>query len=221
MTEVSKELAMMILVGGKSKRFGKEKVSFELKGKPLILHQIETLSNFDEDLFLVARSEEQVLSFRKRYELPKEVNFIIDDRTTMPSPDLLTPLLGIYSGLKELVKLGFKKSFIISGDMPVIKPQVIKYMINQCGNYDCCIPRWENGYLESLFAIYPVKKTFKRARDILKEEQHYGLNNLVEEDWNINYISVEEEIKPLDKHLLSLININGPIDVQKLTERYD
>lgn len=219
---MNKELAILVLIGGKSKRFGKDKGTINLKGKPLILHQIDKLSSFDEDLFLVARSEEQMFSYKKKYDFPKEVSFIIDDRELLSQSNLLTPLLGIYSGLKKLAKLGFKKSFIISGDMPVIKHEVIKLIINQGENFDCCIPKWKNGYLETLFAIYPVKETFIRARDILKKDDHYGLNKLIdEEEWKIKYISVEDDIKPLDENLISLTNVNGPIDIEKLTQKYD
>lgn len=40
----SKELAVLILIGGRTTRFGTEKAIIELYGKPLILHQLEILS---------------------------------------------------------------------------------------------------------------------------------------------------------------------------------
>jgi len=51
-------LAILILIGGKSSRFGLEKPIIEFYGKPLILHQIDILSKFDQDIYLVAYSEE-------------------------------------------------------------------------------------------------------------------------------------------------------------------
>ena len=45
----NKSLAIIILIGGKSARFGTEKAIINIFGKPLILHQIETLYKFDED----------------------------------------------------------------------------------------------------------------------------------------------------------------------------
>jgi len=42
-----KELAILILIGGKSTRFGIEKPILELHGKSLLLHQLEILSKFD------------------------------------------------------------------------------------------------------------------------------------------------------------------------------
>ena len=128
-------------------------------------------------------------------------------------------MLGIYSGFKELDRLGFEKGFILSGDMPLIKPKVIELMINRVKGYDCCIPRWNNGYLEPLFGIYPVNSTFKLAEKTI-QERNYSLNKIIDLSKHINYISVEESIKPLDQNLVSLININGPIDLENLIKLY-
>jgi len=215
-----KYLAIIILIGGKSNRSGYEKGEFELDGKPLILHQIETLSGFDEDIYLVANSENQVLKIKKKIEFPKEVEFIIDDRDSFPYPGVFTPMIGIYSGFQKLNNLEFKKAFLLSGDAPLIKYEVVKYMINNSKGFDCIIPRWENGFLETLFAIYPVTKTFENAKSIIKSQKHYALTKLIDEAWNINYISVENELKKLDPNLLSLFNINGPIDIEKIKKEY-
>lgn len=217
--ENPKYLAILILVGGKSTRFGTEKAAIAFFGKPLILHQIETLNEFDEDLFLVAHSEEQIFNYRKQIEFPKEITFIVDDREIFKHPKIFKPMLGIYSGLKELMQLTFEKVFLLSCDMPLIKPEIIKLMIKESEGYDCCIPRWNNGFLEPFFAIYPVEKGYYKAKEILTTE-NYGLYNFVDKNWKINFISVEKSIQPLDKNLVSLININGPIDLAKLIKIY-
>jgi molybdopterin-guanine dinucleotide biosynthesis protein A len=217
---VEKKLAIIILIGGKNIRFGNESAAvIEVLGKPLILHQIETLSKFDEDVFLVANSEYQINSYYKKINFPRDIKFVVDDTEILKDTDLRTPMLGIYSGFKELNRLGFEKGFLLSGDMPLIKPKVIELMINRVKGYDCTVPRWNNGYLEPLFAIYPVNNTFKLAEKSI-QERNYALNNIIDESLNINYISVEESIKPLDQNLVSLININGPIDLEKLIKLY-
>ena len=73
-------------------------------------------------------------------------------------------MLGIYSGLKELYRLDFEKLFLISCDMPLIKPNVIKYLVNDSDGFECCIPRWNNGFLEPFLAIYPVEKGYHKAK---------------------------------------------------------
>jgi molybdopterin-guanine dinucleotide biosynthesis protein A len=217
--ETQKNLAILILIGGKSTRFGVEKAVINVLGKPLILHQIETLSNIDEDVFLVAHSPEQIYEYRENINFPEEIRFIVDDREFFKHPNIFKPMLGIYSGFKHLNKEGFEKAFVLSCDMPLIKADVIEFMIKQSENYECCIPRWENGFLEPYFAIYPVNKGLTRAKDILTIE-NYGLLNLIDKNWKINYISVEKSIKPLDDKLVSLINIKGPIDISKLLTFY-
>ncbi|MFX1328737.1 MAG: molybdenum cofactor guanylyltransferase [Promethearchaeota archaeon] len=217
--EHQKYLAILILIGGKSARFGTEKAVVELFGKPLILHQIETLYQFDHDIFLVAHSEEQIFDYRKQIKFPEAITFITDERDIFKHPKIFQPMLGIYSGLKELHNLNFEKVFLLSCDMPLIKPKVIEFMVKQSEGYDCCIPRWNNGFLEPFFAIYPVEKGYHKAKEILTTE-NYGLYNFIEKNWEINYISVEKLIQPLDNNLVSLININGPIDIVKVVKLF-
>ena len=215
----AKNLAILILIGGRSTRFGTEKAIIELLGKPLILHQIETLSKIDQDIFLVAHSEEQIFQYRKEIEFPKAVTFIVDDRSMFKHPKMFKPMLGIFSGFQELKRATFKKAFVLSCDMPLIRPEVINFMIEQANGYECVIPRWKNGLIEPYLAIYPVEKGLLKAKEILMNE-NYGLLNLIDKNWNINFVSVEEKLQPLDKNLVSLINIKGPIDLVKLSKLY-
>ncbi|MFX1601100.1 MAG: NTP transferase domain-containing protein, partial [Promethearchaeota archaeon] len=129
--ENPKYLAILILIGGRSTRFGTEKAIIELYGKPLILHQLEILSEFDQDIYLVAHSEEQIFNYRKQIDFPKGVTFIIDDRDIFAYPKIYKPMLGIYSGFKELRELNFEKVFLLSCDIPLIKAEVIELMIKE------------------------------------------------------------------------------------------
>jgi len=214
-----KYLAILILIGGRSTRFGIEKPIIDFYGKPLILHQLDILSKFDQDIYLVAHSEEQIFNYRKKIDFPKDVNFIVDDRDIFGHSKIYKPMLGIYSGFKELNKLGFEKAFLLSCDMPLINPEVINLMINESQGFDCTIPKWNNGFLELFFAIYPIEKGFQKAKEILITE-NYGLINFIDKNWKINYVSVENSIQKVDKNLVSLININGPIDIVKLIKLY-
>ena len=215
---LEKKLAIIVLTGGKNFRFLAEE-TLDILGKPLILHQIETLSKFDEDIFLIAHSDHQINSYYKKINFPRDINFIVDDTEILEDPELRTPMIGIYSGFKELNRLGFEKAFLLSGDMPLIKPKVIELMINSEKGYDCSIPRWKNSYLEPLFAIYPVDSTFELAKKSI-QEHNYALNEIIDKSLNINYVSVEESIKPLDQNLTSLINVNNPIDISKVIKLY-
>ena len=213
-----KYLAFAILIGGKSARFGSDKGIFEFLGKPLISYQIETISKFKRDIYLVAHSQEQVQTYTIKIDTENVKGFFLDDKEIITNKEIHTPMLGLYSAFKELNKLEYEKTFILSCDAPLIKYNLIELLLEQSEGFDCCIPRWNNGFLEPLFAIYPVKKVFHKAENCMENEQ-YKLIEILDDNWKINYIS-ESSIKAIDKKLISFININGPIDIEKLMKVY-
>jgi len=213
----SESIAIMILIGGKSTRFGSDKGLFEFLGKPLISYQLETLSPLNYDIFIVAHSKNQVSRYLRIIDITKIMAFIIDDNNITSDSPLRIPLLGLYSGFKELYKLGYKKSFVISCDLPLIQFNVLKFLIKQSNGFDCCIPKWNNGFLEPLFAIYPIKKAYKKAEENLKNRK-YKLTNIIGDNWKIRFISIENSIKQFDQNLLTFLNINTPEDIKLLME---
>ncbi len=204
-------------MGGKSKRFGSiDKGTYKLYGKPLISYQLDTLSRFNTKILLVTRSKTQVQDYLNSIDYEKITAFIIDDLELLDDSNIFTPLIGLYSIFKELSRFKeISKVFIISCDMPLIKYEILDLILKSCDDYDCCIPRWKNGYLEPLFAIYPIEKGLKAAKEMLKKKD-YKLLGFFERDWNIHYISVEKEIKPLDRKLTTFININEMNDLNKI-----
>ena len=215
----NKKLCFVILIGGKSVRFGSDKGIYEYLGKPLISYQLEILRNFDYNIFLIAHDKKQIKNYMEKIDYRLITAFILDDLNDLSDHSIRSPLIGIYSALKELKNLDYEKAFILSCDMPLIKKSVIELIIKGCKNHDCCIPRWNNGYLEPLFAIYPISKTFLKAKENL-QNSNFKLTALLDDSWKINYISIEEDIKEIDHNLLSFININGPIDLKKLNTLY-
>jgi len=215
----NQNIAFVILIGGKSTRFGSDKGIFDFLGKPLISYQLETLYKFERDIFLVAHAQEQIDEYKERINFTENISFISDNMELLEDKDLRTPMIGLYSAFKELSKHDYEKAFTFSCDSPLIKFEIVDLMLRQAEGYDCYIPRWENGFLEPLFAIYPVKEAFEQAKESLINET-YKLTNLVNDNWKVNYIPIEYEIKPLDENLITFINVNGPIDIEKLMEIY-
>lgn len=216
----NKSLAFVILIGGKSKRFGSDKGIFEFLGKSLISYQIETIEKFNKDIYLVAHSREQVQTYKIKIDTENIKKFFLDDVDLISNEELRTPMIGLYTAFKELDKLDYERAFILSCDAPLIKYDVIDLLIKQSEGYDCCIPRYNNEFLEPLFAIYPVKKAIHSTKENIEKET-YKLTNILDDNWKINFISIEKMIQPIDKKLISFVNINGPIDVEKLIKIYN
>jgi molybdopterin-guanine dinucleotide biosynthesis protein A len=208
-------LAIAILIGGKSSRFGSDKGLFKFKGKSLISYQLEVLDQLNYDIFLVANSKQQVQNYINNINYQKISGFIIDDYDLISDQSIHTPMLGLYTTFKDLNNLKYEKVFILPCDNPYLKIKVLKYMIKESKSFDCSIPQWNNGFLEPLFAIYPVNKAFLKAREnILKNI--LKLVSLLDKSWKINYISIENSLKFLDENLSSFININNPSDIENL-----
>ena len=215
----SEKIAFTILIGGKSTRFGSDKGLFEFAGKPLLTHQLDILHEFDKDIFLVAHTEKQIKEYKQKIKFLEKDSFLIDNLDLIDDKEIRTPMIGLYTAFKELDFLRYEKTFVFSCDTPLIKYDVVDLILNQERGFDCYIPRWDNLFLEPLFAIYSVKKAFKMAETSIKNNS-FKLINLLRNDWKIYYISVENTIKPLDEKLHSFININGPIDLEKLMENF-
>ncbi|TFF92044.1 MAG: molybdenum cofactor guanylyltransferase [Promethearchaeota archaeon] len=211
-----KYLAFLLLIGGESKRFGEDKGLYKIDKNRLIEYQINTLNEFNYDIFLVAHTKAQVREYISSINYEAVTGFIIDESNRFFTEDIRSPMLGLYSSFKELYKHSYQKGFAISCDMPFIQFKVIELLINQSYNYDCCMPIWKNRYLEPLFAIYPIKKGFYSSQENL-DSKKYKLTNLIKPDWEVNYISIENTIKKLDKKLLTFININKKEDLEKIS----
>jgi molybdopterin-guanine dinucleotide biosynthesis protein A len=205
----------VILVGGKSRRFGEDKGLFKFQDKPLIDYQIETLTNLDYNIFVVAHTSQQMQDYIKRINYENITGFILDKLKDPIIGDVRSPMIGLYSAFQELKQLSYQKIFAISCDMPLIQPQVVSLLIKESYNHDAVIPIWNNWYVEPLFAIYPVQKGLEIARKNIQKEK-FKLTNLMDKDWNINYISIEKRIQEIDKNLLSFVNINRLNDLNKV-----
>lgn len=211
----NEKISFAILIGGKSTRFGSDKGIFEFKGKPLLSYQLEILNKFRKKIFIIAHSQEQVDLYKKKIKFYDYIEFFIDDLSLIEDKTIRTPMIGLYTLFNQLNKLKFDKVFTLSCDAPLIKHEVVNLMLSQEIGYDCYIPRWKNGFLEPLFAIYPVKKALKMAKESI-ESHSFKLINILSKKWNIKYVSIEDFIRPLDEKLLNFLNINGPVDLEKL-----
>jgi len=173
------------------------------------------LSRFGYDIFLVANSKEQVQTYINKIDIKEITAFIIDEYDIVINKKLRSPLIGLYSTFKELDNLEYKKVFVIACDNPFIKHEVIRYLIDESKAYDCCIPKWDNGFLEPLLAIYPIKKAYRTSKASIKDS-NYKLTQILGKNWEINYISIENSIQALDNQLLTFKNINNSSDIEDL-----
>ena len=66
------------------------------------------------------------------------MGFIIDDDDFVPDRENRLPLIGLYSAFKELKNLEYDKALVLPCDTPLVKYEVIDFLITQCKKFDCC-----------------------------------------------------------------------------------
>ena len=163
-------------------------------------------------------SSQQAQNYVDLIDITSITGLIIDDYAIIENKKLRSPLIGLYSALKELNILNFEYAFILSCDNPFIQKSFIKYMIDIHSEFDGIVPIWKNQYVEPLLSIYKVH-TFLNKCVVNLKHKDYKLSHLFETNFNINFISIEEIIKKLDADLLSFININDIKDLQNIKRK--
>ncbi|MFW9928293.1 MAG: molybdenum cofactor guanylyltransferase [Candidatus Thorarchaeota archaeon] len=211
----NKYLAFAILIGGKSTRFGTDKGLYKLLGTRLIDYQLDILTTYERDIFLVSNSKSQVQSYIDEIDVRKITAFIVDDYDFNLEKSIRSPMIGLYSAFKELKELNYKQLFVLSCDNPLIKKELIDYLIMLGKKSECIIPQWKNGFTEPLLAIYPIKKAYYMSLECIRKRK-FKLTNIIDPKWKVNYISIEKSIRKLDPDLLSFKNVNTINDMLEI-----
>jgi len=190
------EISSVILAGGKSKRFGKNKAFLKVGNKILINLIVDKMRKLSDELIIVTNTPEKF--YYLNVKLSKD---IIKNKG---------PLGGIYTGLYIAKN---KSILVIACDMPFLNTPLIKHIISYSQEYDVVIPEIDK-FLEPIHATYSKKclKPIKRLLDA---------NNLKIIDFfsdvNVKFVK-NKEIRRYDSKFLSFFNINTLNDLKKANE---
>ncbi len=192
----------IILCGGLSRRMGQDKGLIYFQDKPMIIHVLNTVKTVANEIILVLRDDNQLKEYEKILEDSKQNNLTI-------YTDLIKdqgPLAGIYTGLTYI---NSNYALVIPCDSPFIQNSFMEKMYSFIYNeFDAVVPKWPDGCLEPLHALY-----HKKNIQIIKENLNEGrrdvkslLNKL-----NVKYVKIDL----VDKTSQSFRNFNQPKDLQQ------
>ncbi|MBS3765501.1 molybdenum cofactor guanylyltransferase, partial [Candidatus Bipolaricaulota bacterium] len=129
------DLSIAILCGGNSSRFGSDKTRAEINGVPLYKRTWNKLRPKSDDVFLQVAPDDE-------YDLESYPDLYRDGG----------PLGAIYSAL---VHAEHDLLFVSACDLPYLEPRIVDELYSEAGEgAEVVIPRWDNGYLEPLTAMY-------------------------------------------------------------------
>ncbi|MCL5317518.1 MAG: NTP transferase domain-containing protein [Thaumarchaeota archaeon] len=167
-------------------------IEYVLNSVWTVVDQIFVVFNHEPDLSIV----EAIAPFG--------VKIIVDENSN--NGNILSSMkIGMEASRSELC-------FVMMGNTPFIKPNVIFALFEGARGFDAAIPKRPDGSVNPLLAVYRTK-SFLRALETNKDAA--TPQDVV--DWlnAIRFIDVEKEIKPLDPDLNSLFQINTEEDVRK------
>ncbi len=197
---------VLILAGGKSQRFQSfDKCFVTLNNKPIIQHAIDNLSSVADEIIVAIRDKQQ--GERIREKIPNEIVLVFDTLNGFG------PLAGVLSGLE---RASFPYSFVVGCDMPFINRKVVEFLfeVAERDNYDAVVPRWENGMVEPLHAVYKREPTLAAVKDSIRKGDA-RVFNLLSQLKGVKFLSMSK-IREIDTTLKTFRNINTPDELEKL-----
>jgi len=192
----------IILAGGFSKRFGRDKGLIELRGEPLILRVVNKVAGIVDEIVVVVSSRTQ----KERLEgvLAHRASVVVDKR------EVQSPLVGAVTGFDQAQG---EYSLLLPCDTPFLSSSVVQLLLKLCTKKAAVIPRWPNGYVEPLQAAYHTESALRSARIVLKEGKR-NLRSMIAHLNGVRYISTTV-LKARDPELLTFFNVNTTDDLRK------
>lgn len=184
----------VVLAGGQSRRLGTNKAVVEIGGVPLIERVLAHLRRLSDDLLIVTNEPETYRSLGGR--------LVGDEWPGMGS------LGGIYSGLRAA---RHERGLVVACDMPFLNSRLLQWMIDLSREYDVVMPRFDDGRMEPLHAVYG-RACLGPMEAQLRQGDLRIINILPH--LRVRYLA-QSEIDALDPQHLSFFNVNTQEDLER------
>jgi molybdopterin-guanine dinucleotide biosynthesis protein A len=184
----------LILAGGENKRLPVMKGFLEIKGRRIIESNVELLKEIFDCVIISTNNPECYF-----YLGVPMVGDIVKYRG---------PMTGL---LSALITLEAPEIFVTACDMPFIKPELIRYIVDRWEKrWDAVIPIFD-GKPQPLLGIYS-KKLVPKMEDSIRKGMR-GLREFLKKI-EVLYIS-EDEVRAIDPEGRSFVNINTVEDYER------
>jgi len=194
--------SVIILAGGFSKRFGRDKGLVKLEGKPLVMYLLERVARVADEKVIVVGSKAQRDVFSPLFGHLAQV--IVDKY------DGIGPLIGALTGF-ETVRSEY--SLLLPCDTPFLSSEIAALLLDCCVGRSATVPRWPNGWIEPLQAAYDTKSSITAIKKAL-EQGKMDMRSMISYLRDTRYISALV-LRKLDLKLLTFFNINTLADLGK------
>lgn len=170
--------------------------------KPLVKHILDIIDTIVDERIVVVSSKSQAESYMK--VAGSSVKILIDKL------NIQSPLVGALTGFKEAMG---RYTLLLSCDTPFVSKNVLSLLFDLSPNKNAVIPRWPNGYIEPLQAVYCTNPALEAAEKALGEGK-LNMRSMVDKLRGVRYVSTLV-LKQLDPELETFFNVNTPLDLKR------
>ncbi len=210
--------AAIILAGGKGKRFQdssghwQDKSLALLRGKPLLVHAIESVCDIVDELIVCVNDEQR----REAYGAVLKNHAVCEARIRIDEQfdGLGGPLVGIFTGLKAVEA---ELCLTLPGDMPMFQKPVAERMFEEAEAAAVAVPMWPNGRLETLTMTLQKLWAFEPALALCLLGRPRS-DDLFRAAPFAKFLSTTQ-LSDIDPQLKSFVNINAMVDLERLEPR--
>jgi molybdopterin-guanine dinucleotide biosynthesis protein A len=99
---------------------------------------------------------------------------------------------------------------LVNERVPFLKPNVVLALFDAAQGFDLSIPRWKDGKIEPLLAVYRGKALSRLASSLkttFSNDVDVEMKSLADQLFDVKYVSVEEELMELDPELDSFLEV--------------
>ena len=192
-TPLVKEVSGVVLAGGRSSRYGKNKAFVKVHGTPLIERVLDSMQTIFHHVIIITNTPDEY----SYLNLPMYQDIIKG----------LGPLGGIYTGLKMIPD---DAGFFVACDMPFLNQELIRHIVEIKGDFDVIVPRI-SGKIEALYGLYS-KRCLDKIEDLINARRYQVIRFFPEA--SVRYVD-EDDVKRFDPDLRSFLNINRPDELKR------
>ena len=187
----------VVLAGGQSARFGRDKAVEQLGGTSLITHVITRLSQVATEVIVSVNDESRA----EELSLPRVADVVVDVRPDSGS------LGGLFSGLQAAAE---QWALVVGCDMPFLNRNLLRHMASLQGSGDAVVPMVD-GRPEPMHAVYSKSCLPKMEQRL--QAGRFAIHEILEE-LQVRYV-FQDELEGFDPGLHSFFNVNTPEDLQR------
>lgn len=191
----------IVLAGGPSRRLGEPKAFADVAGSPLLARVVEAVERVAEEIVVVTR---RPMAARAERLLGGRVRYARD-----PSR-IRSPIVGLVAGSTAL-----RARFVaaLPCDLPFLEPRLLRRLFVLAKGHDAAIPRWPNGMIEPLVAVYRRAALRRASIDTLAAGGRSN-QDMIDRLSDVRFVEVDR-LRPYDVQRRSFVNVNTPEDLAR------